>query len=88
MVRCRARPNLATGVFRDMQGAVVLVVQNGSAPTNAEWDPYLANTRSCLGACSAVGLALTDGGTPKRIAAGARQRGARGPLPAVCRGVQ
>ena len=63
-------PNLASGVFSDDVGAVVLVVQNGVDPSNQEWEHYLANIRSCLDLPRASGLAFTDGGTP-----GALQRG-------------
>src|SRR5215831_11606107 len=63
-------PNLATGVFRDELGVVVLVVQNGADPSNAEWDLYLANIRTCLDLPHATGIAFTDGGTPDALQRG------------------
>ena len=63
-------PNLATGVFRDELGAVVMVVQNAVAPSNEEWEAYLAIIRSCLDLPNASGLAFTDGGTPDALQRG------------------
>ncbi len=60
-------PNLATGVFRDSVGVVVVVVQNGVAPTHEEWELYLANIGGCLDEINAAGIAITDGGTPNAL---------------------
>ena len=41
-------PNLATAVFTDDVGPVLLVVQNTIAPTDDEWGQYVANIRAAI----------------------------------------
>jgi hypothetical protein len=60
-------PNLATGIYRDSVGVVVVVVQNDIAPTNEEWDIYLENIGNCRDEGNASGVAFTDGGTPNAL---------------------
>jgi hypothetical protein len=62
--------NLAAGVWEDGSGVVVVVVQNATAPTDAEWDGYCAHIAAGLRVTNASGLAITDGGGPS-----ASQRG-------------
>jgi hypothetical protein len=63
-------PNLATGVYRDDVGPVVLVVQNAVSPTDEEWGLYVANIRACLQAHNGSGIAFTDGGHPNALQRG------------------
>lgn len=56
--------NLASGIWQEGSAAVVIVVQNTVAPTQEEWDGYVANIQKLVALPNAVGLALTDGGGP------------------------
>jgi hypothetical protein len=57
-------PNLAAGVWQDAQGAVVIVVENAIAPTNAEWNGYCEQVARAVSLANASGIAITDGGGP------------------------
>lgn len=56
--------NLASGIWQDGSAAVVIVVHNTVAPTQDEWDGYVADIEKLIAVPHAVGLALTDGGGP------------------------
>jgi len=69
-MRQAAGQNLATGVYRDELGPVVLVVQNRARPSDLEWDAYVENIRACVPAATATAIAFTDGGTPNALQRG------------------
>src|SRR5678809_606473 len=62
--------NLASGVWHDAEGLVVVVVQNATAPTDAEWASYCAHIASGLEAKKPSGIAITDGGGPNAVQRG------------------
>ena len=63
-------PNLATGVYTDEVGPVLLVVQNTVAPTDDEWDRYVDNIRRCIESPNGSAIAFTDGGHPNVVQRG------------------
>jgi hypothetical protein len=63
-------PNLATGVYTDDVGTVLLVVQNTVAPTDDEWDRYVDNIRRCIENPNGASIAFTDGGHPNTLQRG------------------
>jgi hypothetical protein len=63
-------PNLASGVWQDAEGAVVVVVENNIAPTDAEWDAYCRHIAATLKVENASGIAITDGGGPNTVQRG------------------
>jgi citrate lyase gamma subunit len=61
--------NLASGIWRDGNTIVAVVVQNTVDPTHQEWDEWVATIRQGLAQAGVTGgaLAITDGGAPNSV---------------------
>jgi hypothetical protein len=56
--------NLASDVWRDARGVVLVCVENALPPSDAEWARYTEQTVACLELANPSALVITDGGGP------------------------